>query len=227
MKYSLVPALVFSFIFSISAQEGLMDERGFYTGSRAISATQNAEELKILPTSFVVPSRYTTEFGEKENSIPFAFLNKAVRYQQVFLSSEIGKGKIIKELCFRLDENIPVPTAAHSRNIKINLGLSDKAPGNMSTVFSENFLYPKQLVYTGPINIPPTTPGTVTINSFDVCVTFDTPFKYDGLQNLLVEILVEPGPGFSFLDYCTNCNTQRMYNTNDIYWSTQWKERCW
>ena len=83
----------------------------------------------------------------------------------------------------------------------------DEGPGVLSPTFASNIGADVTTVYSGPLTITTTVPGT-----FDYLVTFQTPFIYNpALGNLLLDVLVPvsataSGPGFGFLTF-DNANT--------------------
>src|ERR687884_244646 len=89
-----------------SAVAGMLGEPAL--GGRAAAAAAPASPLASLAASatsgrsVVVPNAYATMMGEANNVYPFSI--PGMRYQQVFLGSELGGVRSVSGLCLRGDE---------------------------------------------------------------------------------------------------------------------------
>lgn len=160
----------------------------------------------------VVPSAYAGKWGESANYYPHGRPN--IRYQQVFLGSEVGS-RTIGGVSFRLDETYG--GAAGSFPVTITLGHTTKTPATLDTssTFASNFNSgtPVQ-VFSGILNFPAHTPPNSNLASFLPSIAFQTPFVFNSSRNLLIQI-DNNGSGSDvshFFDSCSG-NTTRVYAT--------------
>jgi len=86
----------------------------------------------------ILPAAYATKMGQIANTFPHARAN--MRYQQVFLGSEIGGPRQYRELCLRLDETFGGP--AQVQQITLKLGPTNLDHTNLGTSFAGNYSAP-------------------------------------------------------------------------------------
>ena len=129
----------------------------------------------------VLPAAYATVMGEVNNIWPHSQRN--MRYQQVFLGSEIDMDKI-DGVCLRHDDAIGGRQS--SDHLKIKLGPTQLDNTNLGLVFDDNYSSPPTEVFDGDVIIPATT-GAGTVDMFDFCITFTTPYLHPAGSNLVIE----------------------------------------
>lgn len=131
----------------------------------------------------VLPAAYANVMGENNNIWPHSGAH--MRYQQVFLGSELGIDKI-SGLCLRHDELFGGRLS--SEHITVKLGPSELDNTNLSNVFDDNYSAPPTEVFSGDVVIPATT-GAGTVDSFDFCIEFTTQYVHPAGSNLIVEFV--------------------------------------
>jgi hypothetical protein len=161
----------------------------------------------------VLPAALATMQGSSNNAFPHSERN--MRYQQVFLGSEIGGPRTFRELCLRTDDERARPALV--QQITLKLGPTNLNPTNIGTGFDANYSTPPTTVFSGNLNMPATGPGG--LNDWKACVQFATPFNYAG-GNLIVEMInSSPStPTRWSADFCgpgqAGCNTTRLWAHN-------------
>lgn len=147
--------------------------------------------LAYAQDAFVVPSSSEAVEGDSSNNIPFSSTGGDVRYQQVYLDSDIPPGPfLIYGIAFRPD-TLQQSFAFEIPDIDIFL-VSTVASTNLNTNFDFNVGFGNQLVASGPLPLASAASGPVGGPlAFDIEIWFDQPFAYtDG--NLLLDIFVWP-----------------------------------
>lgn len=132
----------------------------------------------------VLPAAYETTMGDVNNSWPHARAN--MRYQQVFLGSELGGMDRIAGLCLRHDEAFAGREL--SENLTIKLGPTQMNNTNLGNTFDANYSDAPTEVFSGNIVIPATT-GAGSIEMFDFCIDFTTDYLHPFGSNLIVEVI--------------------------------------
>lgn len=173
-----------------------------------LAAGLSAQNTAILPKAFA------TKMANSANTFPHARAN--MRYQQVFLGSEIGRPSIFRQVCLRLDERFGGPAQAQS--MQLYLGSSKQDHTNLTANFASNYsgTTPRTKLFDGTINLPAHTSGG-GINDFKICFKFSRIFLWRGMDNLLVEFINKSASSRShFEDFCgrgstTECTTTRVY----------------
>jgi hypothetical protein len=89
-----------------------------------------------LGGNHVVPASMTNAFGGSDNSIPFTW--SPVRYQQVFLGSDLPSAFTMAGLSLRQDERGPVAHGV-TVDLEIQVGYTTRTPQTMTTTFAANF----------------------------------------------------------------------------------------
>jgi len=160
-------------------------------------------------TAHVLPSAYAGVMGENNNIWPHTGAH--MRYQQVFLGSELDIDKL-DGLCLRHDELFGGRQS--TENLTVKLGPTQMDNTNLSTTFDDNYSAPPTEVYSGQLVIPATT-GAGTTDSFDFCIEFTTPYVHSAGSNLIVEFINTNATAVSHpKDACavgaTGCTTRRV-----------------
>lgn len=163
----------------------------------------------------VLPSYYRTHMGNGANKFPHAQDN--MRYQQVFLDSEIGSNQVWQGVALRLDEQFG-GLAQTVPKIEIFLGRTAKDCTNLTTNFASNYSSASTNVFSGSVNLPAWSGGG-NITSFDICFKFSVPYvwTFNTGDNLLVEFKNHStGLSSHYEDFCSgpNCKTARLWAFN-------------
>lgn len=164
----------------------------------------------------VLPKAYATKMGQIANTFPHA--RAGMRYQQVFLGSEIGGAKLFTELCLRLDERFGGP--AQTQTIELRIGQTPKTPANLVTNFASNYgTRAPTTVFKGTLSLPAHTNGG-GIQDFKICLKFSSTYVWVPTpnQNLLTEWINTSASSRShFEDKCqgsADCTTTRIWATS-------------
>ena len=145
----------------------------------------NAGDVSVTASrGRVLPAAYENVMGETNNSFPHA--NRNMRYQQVFLGSELGSTDRISGLCLRHDELFGGPGV--TEQIAVKLGPTALDYTNLGTTFDDNYSAPPTEVFSGQVVVPATT-GAGAVDSFDFCIEFTTQYVHPAGSNLLVEFV--------------------------------------
>jgi hypothetical protein len=142
-----------------------------------------SSDVTVATTAHVLPAAYATVMGGTNNIWPHTGAH--MRYQQVFLGSELDIEKI-DGLCLRHDELFGGRQS--TVHLTVKLGPTQMDNTNLSNVFDDNYSAPPTEVFSGDITIPATT-GAGTINSFDFCIDFTTSYSHPAGNNLVVEFV--------------------------------------
>lgn len=129
----------------------------------------------------VLPVAYASMMGEVNNTWPHSRAN--MRYQQVFLGSELDMDRI-SGLCLRHDELFGGRQL--TEHLTVKLGPTQMDNTNLSNTFADNYSSPPTEVFSGDVTIPATT-GVGTLDSFDFCIEFTTEYVHPAGSNLVVE----------------------------------------
>lgn len=140
-----------------------------------------------LGTCTVVPAAYATTFGESANYFPHGRGN--IRYQQVFLGSEVGF-RPITGVSFRLDDRFG--GAAGTFPITVSVGATTRTPATLTAgvPFAANFdLGGATTVFNGSWSFPAHTPPNTDPSSFVPTIVFDAPVIFAGsaTRNFLLQ----------------------------------------
>lgn len=158
----------------------------------------------------VVPAAFEAVFASGENTFPHGWFD--MRYQQVFVGTELGGPQTFRELCLRPAEELAEQEPL-VRPLTIKLGSTDRTPANIGPDFDANYSSPPTTVFSDEFEMPATDRGQ--LDDWIACAEFSTPFDYTG-GNLLVE-MINPAaeePGVWFADWCereTGCTTTRLF----------------
>jgi hypothetical protein len=135
-------------------------------------------------SGLVLPAAYASTMGEVNNIWPHSGTN--IRYQQVFLGSELGDMDRIAGLCLRHDN--AAAGRELTKQLTLRLGPTQLDNTNLGTTFSANYSDAPTEVFSGDVTIPATT-GAGTIDSFDFCIEFTTQYLHPAGSNLIVEFV--------------------------------------
>jgi hypothetical protein len=143
-----------------------------------------------LGANHVCPASMANAFGGSNNSIPFTW--SPVRYQQVFLASELPAPFTMYGLSLRQDER----AASHgvTVDLDITVAYTTKTPQTISTTFPANFdsgtpivVLPRAQVVFPDMPLPPTDP-----REFFLTIPWSVPFDWvpQPGRNLLIQVAV-------------------------------------
>lgn len=190
-----------------------VDAEGRLVGAPSEPSWVVRHQVSTLGSSsgVVVPAAFEAAFASGENTFPHSWYD--MRYQQVFVGSELGGPDTFRELCLRPAEEL-TEQAGLIRPLTIKLGPTDHTPASIGPDFDANYSSSPTTVFSGDFEMPATDQGQ--LDDWIACAEFSTPFDYEG-GNLLVE-MVNPAPeapaSFWFADWChgeTGCTTTRLY----------------
>jgi hypothetical protein len=136
-----------------------------------------------VPNETVLPSAYTSVMGETNNSFPHS--QKNLRYQQVFLGSDIVDPTIVG-VCLRRDDVFG--GAALTQTLTIKLGPTSLDYTNLGTAFDSNYSAPPTEVFSGDVEIPASAGGG-TPADFDFCIPFTQQYVHTPGSNVIIEVL--------------------------------------
>lgn len=187
-----------------------------------VSATDQSARMRsdIIPevtvataTAHVLPAAYASVMGETNNIWPHTGAH--MRYQQVFLGSELDIAKI-DGLCLRHDELFGGRQS--TVHLTVKLGPTQMDNTNLSNVFADNYSAAPTEVFSDNITIPQTS-GAGTINSFDFCIDFTTSYSHPAGSNLIVEFVntnttATTHPKDGCAAGATGCTTRRVLAFN-------------
>jgi phosphatidylinositol-3-phosphatase len=147
-----------------------------------------------IPTTgpIVVPNNLSTTPGDTGNLFPL-FSSKPIRYQQVFAKSQFSRfaagGEMINSIAFRA--HAPgIPFAASVPQLQVRLSTTTKNPDGLSSTFADNVGADDTQVFSGPLTVSINNSASPSaVNTFDIVITFTTPFPYNPANgNLLIDI---------------------------------------
>lgn len=143
----------------------------------------NASGLNMAAIGPVVPGGFLNLMGAANNSFPHAVRN--LRYQQVFLGSEVAAPVIIG-LCLRRDEVGGGTERVQTLSVKMGPTAVDHT--TLGRVFADNYSAPPTDVFAGDIVVPAGVAGG-TPADFDLCIPFLTEYLHPAGSNLIVEVV--------------------------------------
>jgi hypothetical protein len=147
-------------------------------------------EVVNAQSSVVVPNAFTNKEGDGNNIFPFdcAVFFGSMRYQQVYLGSQLGSG-VIDAISFRLNQ-VEDGFAATLPGVGINMSTTQASPGNLSSTFADNVGPDETVVFSGDLEL--SAPGcTSSPCPFVIDVPLENAFPFDGSTgNLLIDISI-------------------------------------
>jgi len=144
----------------------------------------------------IVPAAFRSVAGNSNNNIPFSWT--PVRYQQVFLGSELPAARKVVGLGLRFDEAFASFTApGYEIDLDITLGYTTKTPTSMQTTFASNF----DVASPAPVRVFPRSKFLLpdqdrnrkpSPSEFELQIPFRIPFNWvrSPARNLLIEVRV-------------------------------------
>lgn len=161
----------------------------------------------------VVPAAYTWMMGNFNNRFPHATHN--MRYQQVFLGSELGGLRTVEALCLRRDEFAGGP--AQTQRLAIRLGPTQMNHINLGRVFDANYSAPPTDVFSGDVALPASSGGGFP-EDFYLCIDFTRAYRHPDGSNVIVEVVNTSATSVGhFEDACNRvatapeCTTRRVF----------------
>src|SRR5947208_6801391 len=140
-------------------------------------------------TSIVVPGANAAIEGSSNNCFPFACGPQ--RYQQVYDAVDFGGLSVVVDtISFRIDDAVPSfgPTAF---DLKIVLSNTSTSSATLSMTFADNLGASPVVVFDGLMLLSGTGGGSP--NPFDIVLDVSNVFTYNGVDNLLLDVLVRSG----------------------------------
>lgn len=149
--------------------------------------------------------------GQSNNNIPHSWKN--LRYQQVFLGSEVTNPALIG-LCLRRDEQVG-QWSQEVQTLTVKLGPTSLDYANLGRTFDANYSDVPVEVFAGDVVVPASS-GLGTPADFDFCIPFTTEYDLPSGSNLIVEVINSSvAAGSNPRDACsgdaTDCTTTRAY----------------
>ena len=173
---------------------------------------------KVLADSVVVPNYAATD--QPANSAEAIFVS-AMREQTVYSASEFPSFPIlITEIRWRPDSSVGGPIATTISNIQVSLSTTTSDPGELNSVFAQNFGPDNTVVFSGAMSVNSsfTTLDNGT-KAFDIDLPLQTPFLFDSSKgNLLIDWRNFSGCSANLYDNGEPNDpdpTSRIYNRSD------------
>ena len=140
---------------------------------------------QVQAVMIVVPGANETTSGASNQAYPFNEILD-MHYQQVYAASEFsGVSGIITSIAFRPDEEFGGAFSTSGIDTEIRLSHTTKVPQGLSTTFSENVGADETIVFSGHLSL-----SSSGLDAFDIIIDIDDLFFYNGIDNLLMEIIV-------------------------------------
>jgi len=148
----------------------------------------------------VVPNFLTDVEGNFDNSIPWDD-EAPVRYQQVFLGTEVGPIVELQQIRFRQDDFFGEPFSNTIPDVTIILTSIPAGPDGLSMVFSENLGADAMVVYSGPLHLRSKS-SSGSPHPFDIVFNIQQIFDFDPSSgmNLLLDVTIPEGPDLASFD---------------------------
>lgn len=148
-----------------------------------VSSIHPSLVLVAAENATVLPSAYTSMMGETNNSFPHTKNN--VRYQQVFLGSDVVDPAIVG-LCLRKDDLFG--GVVQSQTLSIKMGPTSLDYTNLTSSFDGNYSAPPTEVFSGDVSVPAAV-GAGTPGDFDFCIPFTQQYVHTPGSNVIVEVV--------------------------------------
>ena len=168
---------------------------GLFTAGLALALLSQA----ALAQTVVAPNGNAGVEGSGSNNFPFNIGSFAAseRFQQVYLASQFGAvgigGGFITQIVFRPDGPNGAAFASILPSAQINLSTTGASPSTLSSTFAANVGANDQIVFgPGALSLSSSNTGPAGgPKSFDITITFSTPFFYNpSLGNLLLDVRI-------------------------------------
>src|SRR4029079_17176175 len=148
--------IILALVLSGCTEAGLPTAARFSSRAPRLSLTAAAPEA-------VLPSGYATVMGETNNSFPHT--QKNLRYQQVFLGSDVTNPTLVGVCLRRDDVNGGISS---TQTLSIKLGPTSLDYTNLSRDFYANYSASPTEVFSGEVVVPANS-GLGTAADFDFC----------------------------------------------------------
>lgn len=171
-----------------------------------------AGTMSVAAPEAVLPSGYASIMGGTNNNFPHAS-HRTMRYQQVFLGSDVVNPEIVA-LCMRRDE-VATNVLPREKTLTIKLGPTSLNHTNLGSSFADNYSAAPTEVFSGTVTVPASAGGG-TPADFDFCIPFTQTYEHPAGSNLILEV-VNTSLNLSAAprDACeapeTACTTARAY----------------
>jgi hypothetical protein len=147
----------------------------------------------VSAAQVVVPNAQTSVEGNSANTLPFGCVitSASMRYQQVYLGSEIGSGTIT-EIRFRQDAPAVVLFGPNTINgVTITLSSTTAAPDGLSATFAKNIGADVTTVFSGNLTLSSAASAAVP-RPFDIVIPLQTPFPFNAASglNLVLDVTI-------------------------------------
>jgi hypothetical protein len=166
----------------------------------------------------VVPATYRNQWGESNNYYPHGKSN--MRYQQVFLGSEMPSANPLIGVAMRQDD-VSTGRVGGASTLRIDIGYTTYDHSNLTNSFAGNYNAgaPPTTVLSGNVNLPTLSGVNTDLGNFATQMPFTVPFPYAPMpgRNLVIEIVnTSTADILTFFD-ATNgagATTTRIYDFN-------------
>jgi hypothetical protein len=132
----------------------------------------------------VLPSAYASIMGESGNTFPHS--NRNLRYQQVFLGSDVVNPEIVA-MCLRRDDAFGGGTQT-TQTLSVKLGPTALDHTSLGSNFAANYSATPTEVFAGDVVVPASVSGG-TLADFDLCIPFTQTYTHPAGSNLIVEVV--------------------------------------
>ncbi len=143
---------------------------------------------QVVQAQVVVPNGLESVEGNSSNTAPFS-ISPPVRYQQVYLRSELQRGWI-SAISFRLDGASSAFGPVLFNQVRLTLSSTPAGPDSLSSTLDSNLGGDATVIYQGSVSLSSTAVGDP--RPFDITLSAQSPFYFDptGGSNLLVELVL-------------------------------------
>lgn len=158
-------------------------EANLPTATRLSSRAPRLNVIAAAAPEAVLPSGYTSVMGETNNSFPHT--QKNLRYQQVFLGSDLVDPTLVG-VCLRRDDLFG--GASSTQTLTIKLGPTSLDYTTLTNSFDANFSDVPTEVFSGDVVVPASAGGG-TPADFDFCIPFTQQYVQPAGSNLIIEVV--------------------------------------
>jgi len=150
--------------------------------------------LSVVPAAaqVVVPNAQAFVEGDGNNAFPFSctVITTSMRYQQVYLASEVATGWIT-QIAFRQDAASTAFGPTLIPGVSIKLSSTSNAPDTLSTTFATNVGADATTVFSGGLTLSSAASAAVP-RPFNITIPLTTPFLFDATAgtNLLLDVTI-------------------------------------
>ncbi len=140
--------------------------------------------IGVAAAEAVLPSGYANMMGAINQNFPHAPFS-AMRYQQVFLGSDVAH-PVIVGLCVRRDA--PFGSPARETTLNVKMGPTTLDYTNLTNNFDGNYSAAPTEVFSGTLTVPAAEIGG-TPADFDFCIPFTQQYDHPAGSNVIVEVV--------------------------------------